>query len=211
MSGHGIWLKLYFDSLTAGGQLCQNGRMATVLQLHRRLENRPEIRAISNITVRRYQGEADIPVWLQLRHTAFARERFGVRQWSGDDFLAEFASRWWWQPGRMWLAESIEPAALGSGQGEGAVGQRALHPQLIGTVTLAMRGEPTEPEPARPVVHWLMVQPRWRRHGIGRLLMAHLEGAAWDAGYREIWLETHAAWDAAVKFYQSQGYQSVQR
>jgi ribosomal protein S18 acetylase RimI-like enzyme len=55
-------------------------------------------------------------------------------------------------------------------------------------------------------VHWLIVRSNWRRHGVGRLLMAHLETAAWDAGYREVWLETHVAWEAAVKFYRSLGY-----
>jgi putative acetyltransferase len=53
-----------------------------------------------------------------------------------------------------------------------------------------------------------MVHPRWRRQGLGRHLMAHLETTAWDAGFREIWLETHTAWEAAVKLYQSLGYQS---
>ena len=38
------------------------------------------------------------------------------------------------------------------------------------------------------------------------MLMSHLETAAWHAGHREIQLETHANWNAAVKFYQSIGY-----
>ena len=57
------------------------------------------------------------------------------------------------------------------------------------------------------MVHWLLVDPRWRRRGIGRLLMSHLELAAWDDGWREMQLETHAGWAAAVAFYQSMGYE----
>ncbi|HEY2827262.1 MAG TPA: GNAT family N-acetyltransferase [Pirellulales bacterium] len=184
-------------SLTIRAKLCQNIDMASVLQLCRRLEARPVIHSIADIVVHSYQSDADIPAWLELRHQAFARQRIGVRQWSESDFHAEFTSRWWWQPQRMWLAESLssdQPIKL------------AAQHQLVATVTLAKRGEPSDAEHARPVVHWLVVHPRWRRRGIGRLLMAHLEAAAWDAGHRELWLETHTAWEAAVKFYQSLGY-----
>jgi GNAT superfamily N-acetyltransferase len=185
--------------------------MATVLQLRRELKNRPEIPSIAGLDVRTYQ-ETDILAWLELRHQAFARQRIGVRQWTESDFHSEFTSRWWWRPEHMWLAESSEPSPFGRGRvsagdspwrGEGAGDQ-----PLIGAVTLAMRGEPDQPEP-RPVVHWLIVHPRWRRRGIGRLLMAHLEAAAWDVGYRDVWLETHAAWEAAAKFYESLGYRSA--
>lgn len=161
--------------------------MASVLQLCRQLTNRPELPAIAGLSIRTFTGPADIVPWLDLRHRAFARERLGVRRWAADDFAAELTSRWWWQPKRMWLAE-------------------ADGPQLVGSVTLAMRGEP---EAARPVVHWLMVHPTARRRGLGRLLMAHLEAAAWDAGHRQLWLETHAAWQSAEKFYTNLGYAPV--
>ena len=70
-------------------------------------------------------------------------------------------------------------------------------------MTLALRGAD---EAARPVVHWLAVLPAWRRRGIGRLLMSVLEARAWELGYREVWLETHAAWEEAVRFYRALGY-----
>jgi GNAT superfamily N-acetyltransferase len=177
--------------------------MANVLQLRRRLDQRSEIDSVAGIEVRHYLGEQDIPTWLELRHQAFARQRIGVRQWARDDFLAEFVSRWWWQPHCMWLAENIDDAQTAPHAG--------VPRQLVGTVTLAMRGEAHQSAQAHPAVHWLMVRPAWRRRGIGRLLMAHLEAAAWDAGRREIWLETHAAWEAAVKFYQSMGYRESQK
>jgi GNAT superfamily N-acetyltransferase len=109
--------------------------------------------------------------------------------------MEEFLHRWWWKPQWMWLAEAeTDPA-----------GDQAQKP-LVGSVTLAMRGEPDR---AWPVVHWLMVHPRWRRRGIGRLLMAHLEAAAWEAGYCEVRLETHAGWEAAARFYETLGYRSI--
>jgi GNAT superfamily N-acetyltransferase len=54
-----------------------------------------------------------------------------------------------------------------------------------------------------------MVHPAWRRRGVGRLLIAHLESAAYTTGYRQIWLETHAAWDAAARFYESLGFRAA--
>ena len=163
-----------------------NGQMASVLQLRRELADRPQVNAIEGVSVRSFL-ENDVDNWRQLRHLAFARERVGVREWNRADFVEEFLHRWWWRPDWMWLAE------IGPGE-------------LVGSVTLAMRGEP---ESAKPVVHWLMVRRDWRRTGIARLLMSHLEAAAWDAGHREICLETHASWDAAVRFYAARGYRQI--
>jgi GNAT superfamily N-acetyltransferase len=110
-----------------------------------------------------------------------------VRPWSKDDFYCEMQSKNWWRPERTWLA----------------VGGQS---QLVGSVTLALREGTSK---TVPVVHWLLVDPAWRRRGIGRLLMSRLECAAWDAGWREIEIETHAGWMAAVAFYQSIGYAPV--
>lgn len=103
----------------------------------------------------------------------------------------------------MWLAETLGHSVPGT---DSTPNQR----QLIGAVTLSLRGTPDQSQAARPAVHWLVVHPRWRRRGIGKLLMMHLEAAAWNAGHREIFLETHAAWEDAVQFYQTLGYRPVQ-
>jgi len=87
-----------------------------------------------------------------------------------------------------------------------AVDERIGIAAVVGAVTLAIREGAAR---SVPVVHWLLVDPAWRRRGIGRLLMSHLERAAWDAGWREIELETHAGWIEAVAFYQSIGYAPV--
>jgi GNAT superfamily N-acetyltransferase len=107
-----------------------------------------------------------------------------------QDFEQEFLAKPWWDPTRMWFAEPISS--------DGAVASKP-----VGTATLALRGSG---QVARPVVHWLAVLPDWRRQGIGRLLMATLEACAWEAGYRQVFLETHAEWQEAVRLYEQLGY-----
>ncbi len=179
--------------------------MSLVLQLERRLEQRPSPSPLGGVSLRNYRGEADIPLWLELRHRSFARQRLGVRAWNRADFQREFLDRPWWNPDRMWFAEAIG----GTGPLEARPPAFAITaPLLVGAVTLAQRG-PTL-ESSKPVVHWLCVLPPWRRQGVGRLLMATLEAAVWDSGGRLIMLETHSAWNEAVHFYRSLGYSPVQ-
>lgn len=162
--------------------------MSNVLQLVRSMRERPEVMPPPGLRLRNYEGPHDIEVWLDLRHRAFARQKVGVRRWEAADFQAEFLARPWWDPQRMWFARC----------------QRGLLPERdVGTVALAFRGSGPD---AKPVVHWLAVLPEWRRAGVGRLLMSALEAACWDAGYRQVWLETHAAWTAAKRFYEALGY-----
>lgn len=131
----------------------------------------------------------DLAAWLALRGRAVAWLKPAVRAWTADDFAAEMSGKPWWRAEWTWLAVAGESGNVG--------------PQLVGSVTLAVREGAVG---AVPVVHWLLVDPRRRRRGIGRLLMAHLEQAAWDAGWREIQLETHANWTEAAAFYQSIGF-----
>jgi GNAT superfamily N-acetyltransferase len=78
---------------------------------------------------------------------------------------------------------------------------------ILGSVTLARRDSHTS---SKPVVHWLMVDPRWQRRGIARLLLTTLEASVWDAGERQIWLETHSAWTKATQFYRAMGYRETE-
>ena len=162
----------------------------SVRQLHHQLDERPQVSDIAGFTIRAFESDADIPRWLTLRRRAFARERIGVGDWHETDFRREFLSKPWWSPQRMWL---VEPTGIVGGE-------------LVGAVTLARRGEGPE---AKPVVHWLLVHPAWRRRGIGRWLLDTLESTVWDEGGREVWLETHAEWLAAGKLYTALGYQPV--
>jgi len=162
--------------------------MAIVLQLTHQLTARPKSPEVASIALRHYAGPHDIETWLELRRRAFARQQVGVGNWDASDFQREFLSKPWWRPDVMWLAEA----------------QPLLMPaEVVGTVTLARRGDPPDD---KPVVHWLFVAPNYRRRGVGRLLLATLEAAVWDAGERQVWLETHTAWAEALRLYESLGY-----
>ena len=161
--------------------------MQSVRQLTIQIRERPQCLPPAGVSLRHYRGEQDIEQWLAIRHAAFAKQRFGVRQWTAADFQAEFLDKWWWRPERMWFAEATQ----GGGRG------------CVGAVTMAFRGERVT---ATPVVHWLAVLPAWRRQGVASCLMDAVEQACWDAGHRRIDLETHAGWTAAVEFYRARGY-----
>jgi GNAT superfamily N-acetyltransferase len=156
--------------------------MAKILHLVRALAQAPCLAGPEGVRLRTYVVPADTAVWLDLRTRAFAGSPLGVRPWTADDFDREFLAKPWWRAEHLWFAESDSP---------------------VGTVTLAFRGAG---EAARPVVHWLAVAPEWRRRGIGRLLVSAVEARAWELGYREVWLETHAAWEEAVRLYRALGY-----
>ncbi len=166
--------------------------MSTILQLRHALIVRPVPTAVAGIALRTFRGQQDVDPWLELRHRAFAREAVSVRRWSAADFESEFLLKRWWQPDRLWFAETV--AGL------------VRSPQIVGTVALAMRDAGESP---KPVVHWLAVLPNWRRRGVGRLLLSALEAACWDDGFREVYLETHARWTAAGRFYKALGYESA--
>lgn len=163
--------------------------------MSRRLDVRPVPVIPAGVRLRTFGGPDDVDLWLALRDRAFARQRLGVQQWNREDFEREFLSRPWWRPDQLWFAETNAFPQL-----------PLLAWQPVGTVTLALRGDGTH---AKPVAHWLAVLPSGRRRGIGRLLMATLEACCWDAGQREVWLETHTAWSAAVAFYRTLGYRPV--
>jgi GNAT superfamily N-acetyltransferase len=142
---------------------------------------------LPGVRLRQFAGLGDIDAWLELRRRSFESEPVSVRPWARTDFQAEFLDKSWWSPERLWFAEF-----------EAETNGHALA-QPVGTIALAQRG-------TLSVIHWLCVLPEFRRRGIGRLLMAALETRCWDAGEREVGLETHSQWNAAVKFYTALGY-----
>ncbi|MBX9787940.1 MAG: GNAT family N-acetyltransferase [Pirellulales bacterium] len=165
--------------------------MPSVLQMRKNLVVPPSVAKVAGVRVRAFSGEVDIEPWLELRRRAFARARVGVREWTAEEFRQELSGRWWWSQQRLWFADSIDPAR---------------HSPL-GAIACAQRGSAAEPGP--PAVHWLMVDPAARRQGIGRLLLAVLERHCWELGLREVCLETHAEWRAAVALYRATGYEEV--
>ena len=160
--------------------------MSSVLHFRRQLFTPPDVAEVPGICVRFFGGAENIAGWLSLRERAMADQVPRARAWSESDFRSEMLSKSWWCADHCWLAEESDK------QGS-----------LVGAVTLAIREGATS---VVPVVHWLLVDPAWRRRGVGRLLMSHLEVAVWNNGWRQVELETHAEWAAAVGFYQSMGY-----
>jgi GNAT superfamily N-acetyltransferase len=173
--------------------------MCSVLHFRRQVLRPPDVGDVAGFSVRNIMLPGDVAAWLELRDRAMAEQIPRVRSWSKSDFQTEMLSKSWWSATRSWVA--VDPVTrrsqtMGANNGEG----------VVGAVTLALR---EGVDSTIPVVHWLLVDPAWRRRGVGRLLMTHLELAAWNDGWREIELETHAGWASAVAFYQSIGYAPV--
>jgi GNAT superfamily N-acetyltransferase len=161
----------------------------SILHFRKELHDPPAVVSVGGTCVRTITIPDDLAAWLVMRDRAVAELIPAVRPWTPADFFTEMVEKPWWRGDGSWVAVTA--------------GERE---ELIGGVTLAVREGSAG---SVPVVHWLLVDPAWRRRGIGRLLMFHLERAAWDAGWREVQLETHTGWAAAIAFYQSIGYGSL--
>jgi GNAT superfamily N-acetyltransferase len=163
--------------------------MNSVLHFRKQLNEPPVITTVAGIVVRSPRIPDDVADWLALRERAMAGETPVARPWTAADFRAELISKAWWREDRTWLAECEDSQN-----------------SLVGSVMMALREGRAG---SVPVVHWLLVEPAWRRRGIGRLLMSLLEREAWEDGWREVQLETHSGWSAAVAFYHSIGYEPL--
>jgi GNAT superfamily N-acetyltransferase len=162
--------------------------MSLVLHFRKQLTSPPVAADAPGICVRQLIVPQDVPAWIALRDWAMARERPAVRPWTIADFHSELIGKPWWNAEHSWVATDGDASPL------------------LGAVTLAIRAGQTG---SVPVVHWLVVDPACRRRGVARLLMSRVEQAAWNDGWREVQLETHTGWSAAVAFYHSMGYAPV--
>lgn len=161
----------------------------SLFHFRKQLDRPPAAADVAGILVRQLEVPSDIQKWLALRERAMAGQEPAVRAWAYDDFRREFVEKPWWRVEHTWCAVT-----------NNAANEKDV---LAGAVILGVREGMGG---AVPVVHWLLVDARFRRRGIGGALMSHLERAAWDAGWHEVQLETHSGWAAAVAFYQSIGY-----
>ncbi|HEX4412986.1 MAG TPA: GNAT family N-acetyltransferase [Lacipirellulaceae bacterium] len=156
----------------------------SVIHFRKQLVAPPVVSEVPGISVRMFAAPDDVEPWLALRTRATASLVPAVRPWSKGDFHTEMTSKPWWRADHTWLAIAGDL-------------------RVAGAVTLALREGASE---SVPVIHWLLVDPAYQRRGLARSLISRLELAAWNAGHREVQLETHANWNAAVAFYQSIGY-----
>jgi ribosomal protein S18 acetylase RimI-like enzyme len=182
--------------------------MPSILHFRKQLTAPPVAADVPGIRVRTFILPDDIAPWLILREHATSDLTSSVRTWSVHDFRTEMETKPWWRPDHTWLAIagdlwSPDTSATIPATRRSPASDPHFLPNVVGAVTLALREGATV---TIPVIHWLLVDPAYRRRGIARSLLNHLETAAWESGYREVQLETHANWRSAVALYQSIGY-----
>ena len=155
-----------------------------VQQLYHSLSKSPEVAAVQGIIIRHFEDATDIGRWVELMDIAFKNLNPPMRPWTEADFKTRIMEQPGWSPAHLFLACDREN-------------------QVAGSVSLTFRrcGKDT-----LPALHLLAVRPEWRRQGIARRLVAHLELAIWEMGFREVCLEIHAAWHEAKFFYAALGY-----
>ena len=159
-----------------------------VQRLSRLLSESPLVRISEGIIIRHFEDVADTRRWVELINLAFKDLNPPMRRWTEADFNLRLMEQPGWSPADLFLACDQKD-------------------QLVGSVSLSFRGSGSD---ARPAVHLLAVRPQWRRKGVARMLVTTLESAAWARGFREIFLETHAGWHEATRFYAALGYKPAQ-
>jgi GNAT superfamily N-acetyltransferase len=162
-----------------------------VLVLAKVLQGRPDSPRVETVEVARIDVVAAPAEWLTLRERAFRDETPPVRPWRRADIAREFASGSRGPERVTWLARDAH----------------ARPPVSCGAVSVSLPQEATRPAS----LHWLMVDPDYRGRGIGSALLTTAERHCWERGCREIRLETHRGWEAAVQFYEQHGYQPDRR
>lgn len=104
-----------------------------------------------------------------------------------EGLLAELTSR----PGRtVWAWMALAPTADG--------------PVPLGIAILVEGLGEAGP---RHSIAWLIVDPAARRRGVGRQLVTQACRHAWELGAPAVYVECHSAWDEAVAFWRSVGFE----
>jgi len=165
--------------------------MSKILHLKKSLAAPLADAFLPGITIRTFGLPRDVPAWLALRDEVFGRLVASGRPWTERDLEREFAGK------SVWIAEANDAGRSIDAEPSDVV---------VGAIALGRCGRPPTD---RPSLQWLMVAPAHRRRGIGQALIAVVERAAWDAGERELVLETHADWHDALRLYERCGYRKA--
>src|SRR6476646_8325295 len=117
--------------------------MTSVLHFRKELDLPPAATSAVGVSLRSIVVPNDVAGWLALRKRAMTGQSPAVRTWTNADFLAEMIGKPWWRADRSWVAVPAESPET-----------------IVGAVTLAVRDGTAW---SVPVVHWLLVDPEWRR------------------------------------------------
>jgi GNAT superfamily N-acetyltransferase len=140
--------------------------------------------------------ESELPRLMELKDTCIARMRAdGIEQW--DEVYPDTAC----------IARDLAAGNL-------HVVRRGTH--IVGCFTLDTTHDPlwagmawAVPSEAAAVVHRLMVDPAAQGRGLAKQLMAHAELLARERGFLAIHLDCFTANPAALRLYESLGYQRI--
>ncbi|TMW58406.1 hypothetical protein Poli38472_009965 [Pythium oligandrum] len=97
---------------------------------------------------------------------------------------------------------NVEDTYFGSG-GHFWVATTVVNNQEVIIGTVGLEGKPNRECEMRR----MSVMPEYRRYGVGRLLVAHLERWAEQSGFSKVWLTTGRVMEQACRFYESLGYE----
>ena len=150
------------------------------------------LKQYQNYTIRAWQP-ADRIAAAQVIHSALAE--YGL-EWEPDgadrDVLA-VEEYYLDRGGEFWVVET---------QGE-IIGTSAYYPCLAASST------PAKFDDKAVEIRKMYLQSKARGKGLGKYLLAELERAIAVRGYREIRIETASILTAAVKLYESHGYEQI--
>ena len=112
-----LWADARVFVIPIGVRTCMLDRMAHVLQLTKRIVDRPIVEHSPPFPIRTFRGVRDVDLWLRLHAESLNRggagEPLQARAWDVNDFRREFLEKSWWHPWRMWLAETAGEAPGG--------------------------------------------------------------------------------------------------
>lgn len=119
----------------------------------------------------------------QLIASVLSEYGLGWEPQGADVDVVDVEGHYWQRGGEFWVIEAAG--------------------KLVGTAGYY----PIEREPQAVEIRKMYLLPAVRGQGLGRHLLKQLEAAIQQAGYPVIWIETASVLEAAVRLYETSGYQ----
>jgi putative acetyltransferase len=146
-----------------------------------------------NYTIRSWQPE-DRQAAAAVIKTALAEYGLGWEPDGADRDVLAVKEYYLDRGGEFWVVEAQD------GQ---IVGTSAYYPCVIGALSPDNRGDKAVE------IRKMYLSPKVRGQGLGKYLLGVLEQTIVDRDYQEIWIETASVLTAAVKLYETSGYQAA--